>query len=51
MRATSKERAMNRKATYYDYEHQAWVVDGRYVRCGHETACQCYGRLHEGERA
>ena len=35
----------------FDYERQAWVVDGRYVRCGHETACQCYGRLHEGEQA
>ena len=39
--------------TRYDYERQAWVVDGRYVRCGHpaEMDCQCYGRLHEGEPA
>ncbi len=42
-------------ATHYDYEHQAWVVDGRYIRCGHidtglDTDCKCYGRLHEGAR-
>ena len=42
----------------YDYTNQAWVIDGKYVRCGHGTldggygtqkACNCYGRLHEGE--
>ena len=33
----------------YDYDRQAWVVDGRYVRCGHLDDCDCYGRLHEGE--
>ncbi len=39
----------------FDYTNQAWVVNGVYVRCGHgtrpgfEVACQCYGRLHEGE--
>lgn len=39
----------------YDYTNQAWVVDGKYVRCGHQstgpyaTACTCYGRMHEGE--
>ncbi len=39
--------------TTYDYAHQAWVIDGRYVRCGHAPGmnCRCYGRLHEGERA
>lgn len=36
---------------YFDYRHQAWVVDGRYVRCGHLNACSCYGRLHEDELA
>ena len=37
--------------THYDYECQAFVTNGRYVRCGHPetTDCQCYGRLHEGE--
>ena len=36
---------------YYDYERQAWVQDGRYVRCGHpeDMNCGCYGRLHAGE--
>jgi len=35
----------------YDYENQAWVINGRYVRCGHpeSTDCDCYGRLHDGE--
>lgn len=35
----------------FDYEHQAWVKDGYYVRCGHpeSMACGCYGREHEGE--
>lgn len=37
--------------TYFDYERQAWVDDGKYVRCGHTTPCQCYGTLHEGEPA
>ena len=36
----------------FDYRNQAWVVDGRYKRCGHSVlmpGCVCYGRLHEGE--
>ena len=35
----------------YDYDVQSWVVDGRYVDCGHPEGmdCQCWGRLHEGE--
>ena len=35
----------------YDYENQAWVKGGRYLRCGHPATmrCMCYGRLHEGE--
>jgi len=39
--------------TRYDYEHQAWVRGGRYVRCGHPDSmrCSCYGKLHEGEKA
>ena len=35
----------------YDYDRQAWVVDGRYVRCGHPDPCNCYGKTHEGESA
>ena len=35
----------------YDYTRQAWVVLGRYVKCGHpETMrCGCFGRRHEGQ--
>ncbi len=47
---------------WYDYDDQAWVVDGRYQDCGHvpgtfygrtgpDGLCRCYGRLHEGELA
>ena len=36
--------------TEFDYENQAWVVDGIYVRCGHQTECGCYGTKHEGEK-
>ena len=34
----------------FDYLNQAWVVGGRYVRCGHpeEMNCKCYGKTHEG---
>jgi hypothetical protein len=37
----------------YDYKNQAWIADGRYVRCGHPDSmqCNCYGKLHEGEKA
>ena len=36
---------------HYDYDNQAWVVDGKYVRCGHHDtmSCSCFGKLHEGE--
>jgi hypothetical protein len=36
----------------FDYKHQAWVVRGRYQRCGHPALdhCKCFGRLHAGER-
>ena len=36
----------------YDYEKQAWVLDGRYLRCGHHGLlnCNCFGKLHEGEK-
>jgi hypothetical protein len=35
----------------FDYTRQAWVKDGRYLRCGHPEPmnCGCYGREHEGE--
>ena len=39
--------------TQYDYDNQAWVVNGKYARCYHPASmkCGCYGRLHEGEKA
>ena len=42
---------MSNKKEYYDYENQAWVKIGIYVRCGHpdSTDCNCYGKLHEGD--
>ena len=33
----------------YDYHNQAWVVDGKYVACGHGTPCDCFGTRHAGE--
>jgi len=53
------------RTVQYDYTNQAWVVDGRYVRCGHATchidtgpvfqspeekSRYCYGTQHVGER-
>jgi hypothetical protein len=34
----------------FDYTNQAWVVDGRYVRCGHpeNMNCSCFGKTYEG---
>jgi hypothetical protein len=37
--------------TSYDYQNQAWLVDGLYVTCGHAFGCKCYGKLHAGEAA
>jgi hypothetical protein len=36
--------------TGFDYEYQAWVKDGRYIRCGHPQSmtCGCFGREFEG---
>lgn len=35
----------------YDYDNQAWVVNGKYEMCGHTTnkPCFCFGRAHAGE--
>lgn len=38
-------------ANGYDYRHQAYVVDGRYVACGHGKPCDCYGTIHAGQLA
>ena len=52
MRETPPGVFMNHKITF-DYENQAWIVDGHYVRCGHpeQLGCDCYGKQHEGEPA
>ena len=36
----------------FDYDNQAWVHNGKYVRCGHPDSmnCGCYGKEHEGEK-
>ena len=35
----------------FDYNNQAWVKDGKYLRCGHPESmtCGCFGRTHEGK--
>ena len=37
----------------FDYDNQAWIVDGLYEDCSHppQPACGCYGRIHRGEEA
>ena len=50
-RTSDNEYAANgRLINGYDYDRQAWVQDGRYVRCGHPESmdCKCWGREHEG---
>lgn len=51
MRTSGDEYENGRLINGYDYHRQAWVVDGRYVRCGHpeDIDCGCYGREHEDE--
>jgi hypothetical protein len=39
------------KANGYDYRHQAYVINGRYVACGHGNPCDCYGTVHAGQPA
>ena len=51
MRQSGDEYRDGRLYSGFDYDRQAWVEDGRYVRCGHpeSMSCRCYGRAHEGE--
>ena len=37
----------------FDYDNQAWVIDGVYVDCGHtkEHRCNCFGRIWLGYKA
>ena len=50
-RQSNDEYQNGRLVNGYDYDNQAWVKNGRYVRCGHpeNMPCRCYGRKHEGE--
>jgi len=53
MRESGDEYRAGRLWNGYDYDRQAWVIDGRYQDCGHpfgDARCRCYGRLHEGEQ-
>ena len=47
------DEARSESRVWYDYDHQAWVEDGKYLRCGHPEGmnCRCWGRTHEGEAA
>jgi len=52
MRMSTNEYREGRLMNGYDYENQAWVKDGHYLRCGHPEGmkCRCYGKEHEGEK-
>ena len=51
MRMSKDEYRENKLYNGYDYENQAWVKEGKYIRCGHPDSmnCNCYGRLNEGK--
>ena len=38
--------------THFNFDLGAWVVGGKFIRCGMrgDGPCQCYGCRHEGER-
>jgi len=52
MKKSNNETVCDRLLNGYDYDNQAWVIDGLYVRCGHpeNMDCGCYGKRHEGEQ-
>lgn len=43
------EKGTGRLLNGFCYVNQAWVIDGRFVACGHPKPCTCYGTMHEGE--
>jgi len=51
MRTSNNQIIDNKLQNGFDYENQAWVLNGKYVRCGHPDSlnCDCYGKIHEGE--
>ena len=50
-RQSNDEYKEGRLINGYDYTNQAWVLQGKYVRCGHPVSmnCGCYGLTHEGQ--
>lgn len=52
MRTTSNQYKAGRLINGYDYNNQAWVVNGVYVTCDHpiNMSCGCYGRDHQGQK-
>jgi hypothetical protein len=48
---------MAKRETQFDYDNQAWIIDGIYQNCNHPASmakhceARCYGRTHQGERA
>jgi hypothetical protein len=34
----------------YDYDNQAWIINGKYIRCEHPATmqCRCFGLTHAG---
>ena len=50
-RTSSDQVIEGRLINGYDYNNQAWVVDGKYVRCGHPESmdCSCFGKIAAGQ--
>ena len=51
MRGSINQSVDGKLVNGFDYENQAWVLDGKYQACGHLEACACYGKAHAGEPA
>ena len=51
MRTSTDQIKDGRLLNGYDYKNQAWVKDGKYIRCGHPESmnCGCYGRKNAGK--
>jgi len=51
MRISRNEYKDNRLINGYDYTNQAWVLNGKYITCGHpaDMDCGCYGKEHVGK--
>ncbi len=51
MRISTNKVVNNKLVNGYDYNKQAWVLNSRYIACGHPDTmnCNCYGKNHRGE--